>query len=77
MEVSGEGSRKGRREWRWLGADPGSVCGEESEGVVVFGGELFAGLGEEEGAEEDEWGEWEGKGKGVRCCRTTWCTIRC
>jgi len=38
-----------------VGCGAGFVCGEDAEGVVVSWGELFAGLGEEEG--------WEGEGE--------------
>ena len=36
-----------------VGAGSRFVCGEDAEGVVVFGGELFAGLGAETRGEEE------------------------
>ena len=52
---------------RGVGPVSGFVCREDAEGAVVFGGELFAGLGEEEGGEEAA--DWK---EGVTGCELSW-----
>lgn len=36
-----------------MASNSGLICGEDSEGVVVFGRELLTGLGEKENAQEE------------------------
>lgn len=56
MEGAGAGSSEGG-----VVGDSGFVCREGGDGDVVYEGELFDGLGEEEGGQ----GEGEGEGEGL------------